>query len=297
MAAIATDPGFEGFPPAWYYLDRQTGKLSSALPANSSMATGPKVSFSMSPRFFNAPAQALGSNANTQFLGRGKPNAYLKVQVTQDRAGDGAITPLTWSAIYPVLDGPQDDMSNKFFNDPVSGDPVQNIPLPGGTAKLSTPLTAVVGGEKHSKLGDILGKVLGLANSAAGKALFPIPAVDVALAVNVESLINLATSAFAPDTKQQYWINDTATPVRLSGPPDPNDDALLLPKGTSFLIAFQDVDGGAVRSAVERIAAQPGVTIELNRGGELDVKAADGTITNPFANLIYVSFRVVVSEG
>lgn len=292
--AVETDPGFEGFPALWFYLIG--GKLSSKLPDSAVIANGPKVSLSIWPRFLNAPGQALGSNDKTQFQGRGKPNAYLKVQVTQDRAGEGATKPLTWAASYPVLDGVDDDIGNVFFDDPVSGDPVEGVPIPGGSAKLMSPLTAVVGGPKQSKLVDVLDKVLGLASSSAGKALFPIPAADITLATNVESLINLATTAFAPSTRQQFWLNKTATPIRLTKTSDPGDDSLMLPKGTTILVAFQDVDGNVVRNEVNHIASDPNRTIGVNRGGELIATAPDGTVTNPFAQMIYVTYRATVAD-
>jgi hypothetical protein len=295
--AIDTDPGFEGFPPAWYFFDRTAGKLTAAPPAGSAMAQSANVTLSLSPRFFNAPKAALGSTAQTKFDGNGKPNAYLKVQVTQDRAGSGAMKPLTWSAMYPVLDGANDDIANVFFDDPVSGDPVQAVPLPGGTASLSTPLTAIVGGPRQSKLADILGKVLGVASSTSGKALFPIPAADVALASNVESLLNFGTTAFAPSTRQQFWLNQTSTPIRVTPPDGSGDDSLVLPKGSSFLVAFQDVDGGAVVSAVNHVAQDPTVSVQMNRGGQLSAVAKDGTVSNPFANLIYVTFKATVNEA
>lgn len=292
---IDIDPGFEGFPPLWYYLDRPNHKLQQDLPKSSVLVTSDKATLSFWPRFLNAPGKALGSNAKTQFSGNDKPNAYLKAQVTQDRIGAGATSPLTWSAIYPVLDGPHDDIGNKFFSDPVSGDPIDHIPLPGGTAKLTTPLTAIVGGQRQSKFVDILDKVLGIAGSAAGKAVFPIPAADIALAGNVETLVNLATSAFAPDTKQQFWINDTTTPVRLTASTDPNDDSLVLPKGTSFLVAFQDVTGRAVSNAVTQILAT--TSIDIDRGGALIGTDGTGATTDPFANFVYVTYRVVVAEA
>ena len=103
---IPTDTGFDGYPAEWYYLDKSKGALSRSLPASAQMSSAATPHVSIAPRYLNAPSTAVGSNAKTQFKGQGKPNAYLKVQLTQDQADPSATNAMTWAALYPVIDNP-----------------------------------------------------------------------------------------------------------------------------------------------------------------------------------------------
>jgi hypothetical protein len=295
MTSVPTEAGFDGYPPSWYYLDTAASTLSTTRPSKTRMLTGTNASVSIWPRYLNAPSAAIGSNNQTKFEGNGKPNAYVKVQVDQNIAGTSSTKPLTWSAMYPIIDNPNDNIHSTYFDDPVSGDPVEHVPIPGGTAKLRIPLTAVVGGQHPSTLLNIIDKVMGLATSTAGKTLFAIPAADIALATTVESLVNLASSAFAPDTKQQYWLNEVHTDVRLVDAEA--DDSLELPLGTNFFVAFPTGGNGEIDAAVQQILAKT-YALSLDRGGTIIAKQNGAIVDpNPFANLIYVTFRVTVTAA
>ncbi len=296
---IPTAEGFEGFPATWFYLDRKAGTLSETAPA-AEFATGDTVSVTITPRFFNAPRRAAGANDKTQFLAQGKPAAYLKAQLDQDRAGTST-KPLTYAAMYPLVNRPNDDIGSTFFTDPGPDGPVQNVPLPGGSGKFRTPITAIVGGTKpKSSLFTIINQVMGLANVPAAKMLFPIPAADLALASTVESLINSAATAFAPETEQQYWINDAPIDVAANQASARNadSDVLQLMGGTTVFAVFPTGDGGQIESTVRTIASQPGLTFNIDRGGALTAtKGAALVSPNPFANLIYVTYQATVRES
>ena len=303
MAAIPTDPGFEGSAPTWFYLDQSSKTLGRTLPAGRSLSSSPKPALSITPRFLNAPSPFEGQTDQTKFIGNGKPTAYLKVQVIQDAGPDAATKPLTWAALYPIIDGPNDDIGSKSGKvvfagaggGNISGDPVANVPIPGGTATFNVTMTAIVGGPKQSSLANIIDKVLGVAGSTAGTALFPIPQADIALASNLESLLNLASSAFAKETKQQFWFANADQPIRLTGSVEDDDGALLLPQGTITLVAFQPGDNDKIVSAVDAVAAAPGAAFELDSNGGL-IARANGAVMdpNPFAHFIYATCKVTV---
>jgi hypothetical protein len=294
---IPTDTGFDGFPTEWYYLDRTRGTLSASFPSSAQMSTAQNPLLSVAPRYLNAPDAAVGSNSKTQFKGQGKPNAYLKVQVTQDQAGASTTEPMTWAAMYPITDSPNDDIGSKYFGDPVSGDPVQKVPIPGGTGRIFTPLTAVVGGPETRPFLNIIGQVLGIATGTAGKALFPIPSADIALASNVENLLNLASSTFARTTKQQYWINPNGTPITVSSTSVGQPDAINFASGTTFMAAFPTGDNDVCLSALSDIISNQSYVFDVDRGGQLVALHGGSVVTpNPFANLIYATFRVTVSS-
>src|SRR5215469_8996668 len=133
---IPTEAGFDGYAAEWYYWDSAKRTLTQEPRSNAMYATGDTPKLSLRPRYLNAPDAAVGSNDKTQFKDRGKPTAYIKVQVVQDKATGSATKPLTWAALYPVIDNPNDDITSHTFEDPVSGDPVDNVPIPGGTARI-----------------------------------------------------------------------------------------------------------------------------------------------------------------
>jgi hypothetical protein len=202
--------------------------------------------------------------------------------------------------LYPILDSPNDDINSRYFSDPQGDAPIVNVPLPGGSGLFRTPITATVGGDKpQNSLLNIISHVLGIATSPGATALFPIPAADLALAANIESLINAATTAFAPETKQQFWIDDATIRVcaNASSAQDADSDVLQLPAGTTLFAVFPTGEGGAVEAAVKQIAARPGAKFALDRGGTLIAQRDDTMISpNPFADFLYVTYRATVVE-
>jgi len=221
------------------------------------------------------------------------------MQLDQVKAGTST-KPLTYAAIYPIVDNPDDDISDAFFAEPSSEAPVQDVPLPGGSGQFRTPITAIVGGTKpKSSLLNIITQVIGLADGPVAKSLFPIPAADITLASNVESLLNSASTAFAPETKQQYWINNEPIQIAANQASAKNadSDVLQLPIGTTFFAVFPTGEGDHVESAVKTICAQPGVTFDLDRAGALSA-LRNGTLMSPspFANFIYITYRATVQE-
>jgi hypothetical protein len=299
VLALVTAEGFEGFPATWFYLDRHAGTLSETVPAGT-FAPSQTVTVSIAPRYFNAPQQALGANQQTQFLQQGKPSAYLKVQLDQDQAGTST-KPLTFAAMYPIVDNPNDDIGSVFFSDPAADAPIANVPLPGGTGQFRTAIAAIVGGTRpKSSLTNIIGEVLNFAGGPGVTALFPVPAADLVLASNVEALLAGAATAFAPETKQQFWINNNAIPVAANAASAQNadSDTLQLVSGTNVFVVFPAGPGDAVENAVRTISAQPGTTFDVDRGGALRaLKNGTPLDPNPFANLIYVTYRATVHES
>ena len=301
MGTIAVDPGFEGSAPTWFYLDRTNGTLGRAFPAGRTLSTSAKPKVTFTPRFLNAPSPFEGQTNQTKFRGNGKPTAYLKVQLIQDTADENASKPLTWAALYPIIDNSNDDIGGPngmvIFSTggtAVSGDPVVNVPLPGGSATLNVTLTAIVGGAKKSSLANIIDKVLGVAGSTSGKALFPIPQADIALAGNIESLLNFASTSFAPETKQQFWFANSDEPVRVTGAVA-NDGSLLLPQGSVNLVATQPGDNNSIVSQIDTIAATAGNTFELDSNGGLIARNNGAVVNpNPFKSFIYATFTATV---
>lgn len=293
---IPTQTGFDGFGAEWYYYDPAAQILSKDIPAGSAMSSSQTPALSVRPVYLSAPPQAIGSTSATQFGGRGKPNAYLKVQITQDRS-TGAARPSTWAAMYPVIDNPNDDIASKHFTDPLDGDPIDEVPMPGGTGKLRVPLTAIVGGPSKHTLTTIIGQVLGFATGTAAKALFPIPQADVTLATNVEDLINFASSEFAPATAAQYWIDAADIVIALNSAAGAPADAVKLPSGTTFLVAVPLGPNDISVNEFDKLLGM-NYAVTLDRDGAIVASASGSPLDpNPFANLIYVTFRVTVADS
>lgn len=297
MSQIPTEAGYDGYACAWYYLDQKNHALSQSLPSGTAMSSKSSVNLSIRPLWLNAPGQAIGTNNGDRFQGQGKPTAYLKVQVTQTQAAANNNKPVTWAALYPLIDNWDDDITNRDFQDPVQGDPIQAVPIPRGAATLQTPLTAVVGGPKQTTLLGIIKSVLGLAASMSGKALFPIPQADLTLASTVEDLLNLAANAFAPGTKQQYWINDGQKAIATSSAAPTDSDTLQLPLGSSKLVAFPTMKDDAALNALATIL-QANYNISTDPNGTLIASKNSAPVSpSPFANLIYVTFYANVTES
>jgi hypothetical protein len=292
--------GFAGFPATWFYLDPTAGTLSESVPATQSFVSSPNATVSITPRYFNAPSQAEGSNNQTKFVGQGKPSAYLKVQLDQSKAGT-SIKPLSYAALYPIVNSPNDDIGSVVFGDPASGDPLSEVPLPGGAGSFHTPVTATVGGTKpKSSLLNIISQVVDLAGGAAASTLFPIPGADISIAKNIESLVSAGATAFAPETKQQYWIDDSAIPLAANQATAQQADSntLQLPAGTTYFAVFQLGDNDALEQAIKQIAATSGYTFSIDRGGHLIASAQGAPVNpNPFANYVYVTYRAVVEPA
>jgi hypothetical protein len=297
---IPIDEGFTGFAATWFYLDRTAGTLSESLPAGQEFVTSPNATVSITPRYFNAPAQAVGSNNQTKFAGQGKPSAYLKVQIDQAKAGT-SLKPLSYAALYPIVNSPNDDIGSVVFGDPASGDPLSDVPLPGGSGSFHTPITATVGGAKpKSSLLNIISQVVDLAGGAAASTLFPIPGADLTIAKSIESLINSGTTAFAPETKQQYWIDDSAIPLAANqaAAQQADSDTLQLPSGTTLFAVFQLGDNDAIETGIKTIAATPGYAFDIDRGGHLIATAQGAPVApNPFDNYVYVTYRAIVEPS
>jgi hypothetical protein len=292
--------GFEGFAATWFYLNRANGTLLESLPATAAFATSADVSVSITPSYFNAPDAAVGSNGQTQFRGQGKPSAYLKAQLDQSKAGSST-KPLSYAALYPIIDNPNDDIGSVAFGDPTTGDPLSGVPLPGGTGAFHTPVTAIVGGSKpKSSLLNIISGVIGLAGGTAAKALFPIPGADLALASNIEALLGGVSTTFAPETKQQYWIDDRAIAVAANqaAAQQADSDVLQLPLGTTLFVMFQLGENDGIEQGIKQIAATQGFTFDIDRGGNL-IAMSQGAIVspNPFANYLYVTYRAIVQAS
>jgi hypothetical protein len=297
--AIVTAEGFEGYPATWFDLDRNTRTLSENVPAGT-FAQSDTVTVSMTPRFFNAPRQAHGATPQTQFLQQGKPSAYLKVQLDQDRAGTST-RPLTFAALYPIVDNPNDDISSTFFSDPGQDAPISNVPLPGGVGQFRTPVTAIVGGTRsQNSLLNIITQVIGFASGPSVTALFPIAAADLTLAANVEALLASAATAFAPETKQQYWINNSIIQIAANEASARNadSDVLQLASETTLFAVFPTGESDQVESAVKAICSQPGVTFDMDRGGALIALRNGSPVNpNPFADFVYITYRATVQEA
>lgn len=292
--------GFGGYPGALFYLDRDEKTLSSNAPAGRPFSSAPSVCVTLTPRYLSAPGRAFGSNSKTQFLGQGKPSAYLKTELAQVRAGTST-KPLSYAALYPIVDRPNDDISSVFFDDPTSGDPIVEVPLPGGEGQFRSPITAVVGGQKpKSSLLNIITQVIGLAGGTAAKALFPIPGADLAVVSNIEALLNGATTAFAPETLQQYWIDNApiAVAANQAAIATADADTLQLPLGTTTFAVFPIGEDDSIASAVAAIAARAGFTFDVDPGGTLIASQGDAICDpNPFADFIYVTYKATVQDS
>ena len=109
-----------------------------------------------------------------------------------------------------------------------------------------------------------------------------------------------AETAFAPESKQQYWVNDGAIPLAANAASAQNvdSDTLQLVNGTTLFAVFPAGPDDDNEGAVRAICAQPGTTFEMDRGGAL-MALKNGTLLdpNPFAGFIYVTYRATVEAS
>ncbi len=130
--------------------------------------------------------------------------------------------------------------------------------------------------------------------------MFPIPGADLSIAKNIETLLNAGATAFDSATKQQYWIDDGAIPLAANqaAAQQADSDTLQLPAGLTYFAVFQLGDNDALEAAIQQIAATPGYSFDIDRGGHLIATAQGAPVTpNPFENYIYVTYRAVVEPG
>jgi hypothetical protein len=291
-SSVAVDPQFTGQAPTFFFLNESTGRVVPQLPTDH-MATGSKpVMVSVSPIWLNAPSQWTGSNNETRFDNKAKPNAYVKLQLDQLQPDNSQTAPLTWQTIYPILTGAGDDVRSVGFSDPLSGKLIQNVTLPGGNAEFRVVLTALVGGQRTSPLFGILDKAFGILGSGVGTTVLPMIGAQLVLAQGIEQLLKVAATGFAPESKQQYWLNDnTVAPLQVVGPVRPHSRATPLPLGRFYMFAVPTGDNSTIADLFTKAAQVQNVSVNAN--GQL---VANPGGVNPFEGFLYVTLDVEVAE-
>ena len=244
-------------------------------------------------------AAPLGYNDAQAFAHRAKVSAYLKVQLTQDKAGSSTAEKLSWAGLYDLIDEAQDDISSRTFADPEdSSHPVTNVPLPGGTGSFKVTLAATVGGAKHSTFMDIVKGVVSIASGSPFQALFPIPSATLGLVTQVESLVNLAINTFSPATRMQYWMNASPRTLVVASGAAASDRSIRLPAGSSYLVVAPVGDNSAISTALLAIADKHAVEVDPN-SGQLLARDGNGAVVSPspFADILYTTLYATVTAS
>lgn len=200
---IEGDASFAGSNPIAFRID-QDGSLqagSAPLPSGVLFPTDATPVISLHPLYFNAPEF---------FVGQGKPIAYCKIGATQENSLAPLKTPLSWSIVYSLIVQVNQNLQSTEIAPGSDASKIEDIALPGGRGQLWCEVMAIVDGDPGKGLQIIestFQKLQTLAGGTAVKGLFSIPAAPLAVAGQVESLLQQVTQAFSPGQRAQYWIN------------------------------------------------------------------------------------------